>query len=413
MKNMEKTQTAAFLRRRKFMVMLPLLVVPFLTMGFWVLGGGSGVEAKEGGINKGLNLELPEAKLKDERMLDKLAFYKEADEDSLKRAELLRSDPYYKDSFAFKQDAIPTTRAGGLNSTPFNGSHATEQLIYQKVGELNRQVNGQAQPAIVTTTQQPEQLSISRDVDRLQEMMQSMQGNQEKDPEMQQLDGTLEKILDIQHPDRVKERQRELSTRNRQQVFTVSSMEPATPQGYFGDTPAKARNGFYSDRSASAPLQDIGNGSATAVVHEAQTVTNGSTVKLRLSMDIYINGLLVPKGSFVYGNATLEGERLQVGIPGIRVSNKLLPVSLAVYDLDGLAGICVPGSVNRDVAKQSTDAGLQSVDIVTMDPSLKAQAAAAGMGAAKSLLSRKVKLVRVTLKAGYRVLLRDGKKQEQ
>lgn len=271
----------------------------------------------------------------------------------------------------------------------------------------------QGQPATAAAGQQPEQLSIARDVDRLQDMMQSMQGQQGKDPEMQQLDGTLEKILDIQHPDRVKERQRELSVLHKQQVFTVSSMAPTIQQGYFGDTPTKARNGFYSDRSTSAPLQDIGSSAATAVVHETQTVTNGSTVKLRLSMDVYINGLLVPKGSFVYGNTSLEGERLQINIPGIRVSNNLLPVALAVYDLDGLAGIRVPGSVNRDVAKQSSDAGLQSVDIVTMDPSLRAQAAAAGVGAAKSLLSRKVKLVRVTLKAGYRVLLRDGNKQEQ
>jgi hypothetical protein len=43
-----------------------------------------------------------------------------------------------------------------------------------------------------------------------------------------------------------------------------------------------------------------------------------------------------------------------------------------------------------------------------MDPSLKAQAASEGIRAAKSLLSKKVKQVKVTLKAGYQVLLRDG-----
>ena len=409
---MEQTKNAAFLRKRKFLLMLPLLVVPFLTMAFWALGGGSGVEARETIANKGLNMELPEAKLKDERKLDKLAFYKEADEDSLKRAELLRSDPYYKDSLAFRPEATNVTRTSGLNATPFNGSHATEQLIYQKVDELNRQVNAPSQPSVATGSQDVASLSIAKDVDRLQGMMQSMQGNQESDPEMQQLDGTLDKILDIQHPDRVKHRQRELSLKHRQQVFTISSMAPAMQQGYFGDTPTRTRNSFYSDRSASIPLQDIGSNAATAVVHETQTVSNGSTVKLRLSMDVYINGLLVPKGSFVYGTASLEGERLLVSIPGIRVASNLLPVALAVYDLDGLAGIRVPGSVSRDVAKQSSDAGLQSVDIVTMDPSLKAQAAAAGVGAAKSLLSKKVKLIRVTLKAGYRVLLRDSNKQD-
>ena len=47
-----------------------------------------------------------------------------------------------------------------------------------------------------------------------------------------------------------------------------------------------------------------------------------------------------------------------------------------------------------------------------MDPSLKAQAAAAGISAAKTLLSRKVKQVKVMVKAGYKVLLKDKNIQQ-
>jgi hypothetical protein len=59
------------------------------------------------------------------------------------------------------------------------------------------------------------------------------------------------------------------------------------------------------------------------------------------------------------------------------------------------------------VVKQAGDQSLQSLGIVSMDQSLKAQAAAAGIGAAKSLLSKKVKQVRVTVKSNYIVLLKD------
>jgi hypothetical protein len=75
--------------------------------------------------------------------------------------------------------------------------------------------------------------------------------------------------------------------------------------------------------------------------------------------------------------------------------------------MDGLAGIYIPGAITRDVAKQSADNGLQSIDMTSVDPSLKAQAATAGINAAKSLLSRKAKLIRVYVKAGYRILLKD------
>ena len=50
---------------------------------------------------------------------------------------------------------------------------------------------------------------FSKDVDRMQEMMQMMTDKQDADSEMQQLNGTLEKILDIQHPQRVQDKLKE------------------------------------------------------------------------------------------------------------------------------------------------------------------------------------------------------------
>jgi len=77
-----------------------------------------------------------------------------------------------------------------------------------------------------------------------------------------------------------------------------------------------------------------------------------------------------------------------------------------------LPGIYIPGAISRDVAKQSADNSLQLMELGTMDPSLKAQAAAAGISTAKSLLSKKVKLVKVMVKAGYKVLLKDKNFQQ-
>lgn len=418
---MEKKQhSQKFLRQRKFMMVLPLLVLPFLTMTFWALGGGSGSQTAIAKTKPGLNLQLPDANLKDERNLDKLSFYKEADADSLKREEILRNDPYYKDSISMRQQSsftIPTAPLG-LNRSPYSGSvDANEQRIYQKVAELNQQINApvntaSANPALKQAN--PSNDQFSGDVDRLQSMMQLMTEKQQNDPEMQQLDGTLEKILDIQHPGRVRDKLREQSLKNKQQVFTVSSQKQVTEDTYFqsGDTGTRQKhNGFYEESTNNKSLQHTLPNAVAAVVHETQTVTNGSTVKLRLTTDVFINGLLVPKGSFVFGTASLENERLLITIPNIRYGNNLLPVALTVHDMDGLAGIHIPGSINRDVAKQSADQSLQSVELMSLDPSLKAQATAAGVSAAKSLLSKKVKLVKVTVKAGYQVLLKDNNQQ--
>jgi hypothetical protein len=47
-----------------------------------------------------------------------------------------------------------------------------------------------------------------------------------------------------------------------------------------------------------------------------------------------------------------------------------------------------------------------------LNPSIGVQAASAGISAAKNLLSKKVRLIKVTVKAGYRVLLWDKNNQE-
>jgi hypothetical protein len=64
------------------------------------------------------------------------------------------------------------------------------------------------------------------------------------------------------------------------------------------------------------------------------------------------------------------------------------------------------------VSKQSADRAIQGIGLTTLDPSFGAQAASAGIEAAQDIISKKVKLVKVTVKAGYHVLLRDEKQKQ-
>ena len=168
-------------------------------------------------------------------------------------------------------------------------------------------------------------------------------------------------------------------------------------------------SGFYS---IDEPRQAQYTNAVQAVVAETQTVVNGSTVKMVLAQDIFINGDKIPRGTYIYGTATLKGERLGLEVISLRHGQSLFPVELTVYDLDGLPGIYIPGAINRDVAKASADRSVQTLGVTTLSDSWGAQAAGVGIEAAKGLFSRKVKLVKVTLKAGYGVLLKDEKQKE-
>lgn len=422
---MKENHSPKFLRQRKMMLVLPVLVIPFITMAFWALDGGQGNTNNSLAENKqGLNLQLPNANLKDDKNADKLAFYNEADKDSLKREELLRNDPYYKDSILGNPHSIfsdtgnllsTSSNYRGLNYSPYKQStDANEQRIYQKINEINKQINQPETSAISSNTvnQIPEENEqFANEVDRLQGMMQQMNDNPQSDPEMEQLNGTLEKILDIQHPDRVKEKLKEKSLKNKEQVFIISKQAVKNNISLLDTIKSKqhSENKFYGlEKGTNSEEQN----NIEAVVHQTQTLVNGAVVKMRLLNDIYLNGSLVPKGNFVFGTTELNDERLEITISSIRNNNSLFPVKLEVFDMDGLPGIYIPGAISRDAAKQSADNSLQLMELTSVDPSFKAQAAATGINAAKSLLSRKIKQVKVLVKAGYKILLRDNSIQQ-
>ena len=147
-----------------------------------------------------------------------------------------------------------------------------------------------------------------------------------------------------------------------------------------------------------------------AAVEGDQTIMNGSTEALvRWREPCLLDGLAVPSGQLLYGQASTSGERLMVRISSLRVGDLVLPVSIQVYDLDGLAGIRVPGAITREVSKESASEAMSGLGLASMDPSLTGQAANAGLQLAKSLTSRKIRTVRVQLPAGYKVLLKNIK----
>ncbi|HAL82935.1 MAG TPA: conjugative transposon protein TraM, partial [Mucilaginibacter sp.] len=127
---------------------------------------------------------------------------------------------------------------------------------------------------------------------------------------------------------------------------------------------------------------------------------------------IYVNGRMIPKGSFVYGICELNNERLIIKIASIRYLNNILPVALSVYDLDGMEGLYVPGSIGRDAAKNGVGDAVQSMQLMSMDQSVGTQAAGAGIEAAKGLFGHRVKQIKVKIKAGYEVLLKDNNERD-
>jgi conjugative transposon TraM protein len=419
-----KPHSQRFIQKRRFVMVLPVLVMPFLTVIFWALGGGQGTAASTTEKQKaGLNPELPNAQFdRDIADWDKLSLYQKAKRDSIKYNEAKRNDPYFKLSpLKGSQDTLKRPKSGSGDINPSLGKRdpwidENEERVNQKLRELYKNLNASSQPERTPRYESESDVApmdetpFSNDVEKLESMMEMMQSGGAEDEEMQEIQSVLNKILDIQHPERVEERLKAQRQDHPEQVFGVAAAEDKGV-GLIGQSadslhllPVELNRFFGLDKASavtSAPK------SFEAEVYDVQTVISGSVIKLKLMAGIYVNGILIPENHFLYGVCALNGERLNVSINSIHYANQIFPVSLSVFDLDGLEGIYVPGAIARDVAKQSSNQAVQDIRLNSLNPSLEIQAASAGIETAKNLISKKTRLTKVMVKAGYKVLLVD------
>jgi conjugative transposon TraM protein len=391
-----KTQhTAKFLKRRKFMIVLPILVYLFITMAFWSMNGGALSKEKDD-IKTSLNKNLPEAKVEAES-LDKMSLYNRLLTDSTKIG--------VSDNQLVDNNSYPQVYGNGY-------SDPNETRIRDKLTELESIINQPDYPAkdlsnTYSTPNNQYKSTPDTDLSRIEAIMRAVSGDTNEDPEIRQLDNMLEKIKDIQNPERIGQKLKALSAKQKGKIFTVNHAQKQNVVGLLKSIQANASPSFFDFEEIVDVPDTISLTTIPAVVHETQTLVNGATIKMRLGQNIYVNGTLIPEGTFISGICSIEGERLKIEVSSIRYENTIYPIVLVVYDLDAIEGIRIPEAITRESAKEGADRAVQSLQLMSLDPSIATQTAAAGVETVKGFFSKKVKLVRVMVKAGHPVLLAD------
>lgn len=342
--------------KRKQLLIIPLLIIPFLALGFYAMGGGKGRDADLQKGHREINADLPDAAFKKEEPTDKMGFYKQSDTDS----------SYIKESVGDSS----LNRINARLARNRDQQDIRTDAINQKLEALNKEINHTEEPRSNPNAQSKgrQEASIKNDVDRFEALMKTMQSEKGEDVEMAQLSGMMDKIIAIQNPE---------IARSKEQLNSVRDSQ-------FRAVPA--------------------------TVVENQKVVQGATVKLRLSDSVRLNGQLIPKGHFLFGTCNITNQRLLLQIKNIRLGTSIVPVDLTVYSLDGMPGIPAPEAELTGAVNGGADDAIRSMQFLSMDQSIGVQAAGAGIDAAKSLFSKKLKKVRVKLKADYPILIRINKK---
>lgn len=147
-----------------------------------------------------------------------------------------------------------------------------------------------------------------------------------------------------------------------------------------------------------------------AVVANNQSVTDGESVKLRTTEPMWVGSRLIPRNTVIVGSARVQGERLKIEISSIECDGSIYNVELQVYDSDGQEGINIPNSMESDALHEiGANMGSTMGSSINISTNTGAQIASdVGRGLINGVsqyLNKKLRTVKVHLKAGYRVML--------
>lgn len=194
--------------------------------------------------------------------------------------------------------------------------------------------------------------------------------------------------------------------RIRQEV--VSSLAQPVSDGDFIAGTSEERNTGFHTPVGRTPVSD--RNTIAACVHGTQTVSDGQALRVRLLEAMAVDDRLIPKGTVLTGGTRIQGERMDVVITNVEYQGTVIPVELEVYDADGQQGILVPNSLEYDAVREiAAGMGGSMGSSISISTDAGAQIASdLGKGVIQGVsqyITKKMSTVKVTLKAGHRLLL--------
>lgn len=162
--------------------------------------------------------------------------------------------------------------------------------------------------------------------------------------------------------------------------------------------------------TAVGTMKAVARNTIAAVVAGNQSVTDGESVKLRTTEPMWVGSRLIPRNTVIVGSVRVQGERLEIEISSIECQGSIYDVELQVYDSDGQEGINIPNSMESDALHEiGANMGSTMGSSINISTNTGAQIASdVGRGLINGVsqyLNKKLRTVKVHLKAGYRVML--------
>lgn len=390
-------------RRRARFVAYPLMGLLCLGSLYLIFSPSKEEETRQN-RGKGFNTEIPSPEDKELEGNKKDAYEKALlEQESRKRktffdtAESMFRNEQPKDSvclpdtFPKEPDADPERMEGPA------GAVTSSAGAYR---QMNRTLGSIYEPAA-----DPEKEKL---LERIEELERQQADRQETSPGMEEKMALMEKSYELAA--RYNSRQAAPSAMpvKRLQNQVVSSLSaPLTEEEFLSVYAGERNTGFHTP--VGRKTVTTGN-TIAACVHGTQTVSDGQALRLRLTEPMAVADRFIPKGTVLVGATRIQGERLEIVIHTLEAGGSILPVELEVYDTDGQQGILIPHSLEYDAAREiAANMGSSMNSSINISTDAGAQIASdVGKGVLQGVsqyITKRMRTVKVTLKAGHRVLL--------
>jgi hypothetical protein len=415
-------------RKGIFYLILPLILIPFL-----LLFGNLFFPAKafETASISGLNHQIPEPILEDAPESKSAAYSflakkkeiakegdwtlptlisggKEAESSSIFQSERFKSDhldvePKFESTFSGSRLESPgTMNYGKVSSKPQDEALKGKMLVLEKL--IADQEKSSVSPTSQAINTNASTSNSNPEIERLQQMMDAFQTKPvQKDPEIEQLDQLIGKLLDLQNPERIHQKSELSFPENDNQLFS----QQLHAEEMTSEFESWAGNGFYGLEAIKTSNRGLAGRSFRAVISENQEIFPGQVLQLQLKEDMVAGKLTIPAGSILHANTQISGDRLLLKISGIFWDDIFYGLKLEGFGMDAIAGLPLTEvKGGSQILDQGQNQAL-NLNIGGLGMGMEAQLANAGLNAGRSMMRNKSKAAKLSIKAGHPVILLD------
>lgn len=411
----KKELTPQELQKRKKMLIYPLFFLIFAG-AMWLIFAPSGDKAEQ--QPDGFNPELPIPK-EDGIVGDKRTAY-EQEAMQNKQNEKMRNLQDF--AYLLGEEERKTQVDSQVATIPDEGSNynygnssrntPTIQSSAQAYQDINRQL-GSFYEETDSETDKQEQLAME---ERIQELERQLTEKSEADKQLELIEKSY--AIASKYMPNSQEQQQSAPIDTKEKIVpkpvsqvhksVVSLLSAPMSDDEFIDAFSKPRNMGFITAAGNETITD--KNSIKASVYQTITISNGKEVQLRLQEPMRAGNMLIPANTILTGSAKIGGERLHITITSIQYADNVIPVEMGVYDMDGMQGIFVPNSDEVTAMKEiAANMGTSMGSSITITDDAGSQLAAdlgrSLIQGTSQFFSKKMREVKVTLKAGYKVLL--------